>query len=145
MNEVVRITASFLYVGYLPLAPGTFGSIAGLLIAYFLPSNLPFCTFSLSLLGCLICEKSRIVFKKDDPSNFVLDEVCGMMLSVLYLPKALWVYGLAFVLFRAGDVLKPWPVSLIQRHKSPWSIMGDDLAVGFFVNLILQATLHIQL
>ena len=145
MREItVKLVASFLFIGYAPVAPGTWGSIAGLLIAYFIPSHLPLWTLLLSLLGLAICGPSRKAFKTDDPSAFVLDEVCGMMLSVVWLPKELIVYAAAFLLFRIGDIWKPWPVSLIQKHPHATSIMGDDLAVGLVVNLILQAILYLR-
>ena len=142
MNAFVRVVASFFYVGYLPKMPGTWGSLAGLALAWLLaPSLLIYSTLMLSILGLMISERSRGVFGQDDPSHFVLDEVCGMMISVLWLPK-IWPVALgAFVLFRLLDVWKPGPIGWIQKQKSASSIMWDDIAAGVVANLLLRGAL----
>ncbi len=143
MKILVKIIASFLYVGYLPIAPGTFGSLAGLLIAWFFTEwNLYFFIF-LSSLGFLVCKVSTKIFDSKDPSYFVMDEVCGMMLSLLWIPRIPVLFAAGFVLFRLADTLKPWPISLIQKSQRPSSIMEDDLAAGLFVNLLLQIVIKI--
>ena len=90
------------------------------------------------MLGFLVCRPSQAVFHSKDPSSFVMDEVCGMMLSVLWLPKSLLWYAVAFGLFRLLDVTKPWPIRVIQRSSHPFMIMADDLLAGVFTNLILR-------
>ena len=91
-----------------------------------------------SVIGLTISKPAAFLFKQSDPKEFVLDEVAGMMLSLLWLPRKIWVYIAAFVLFRVLDIFKPWPISLIQKSKHPSSIMSDDLAAGAFTNLILR-------
>ena len=73
----------------------------------------------------------------------MLDEVCGMMATVLWLPKTLPVFIAAFLLFRLLDIWKPWPISWLQDQKHPFSIMHDDLAAGLLGNLILRAALRL--
>ncbi len=158
MSAWVKAAASFFYVGYLPFAPGTFGSLAGLLIAWYFYGAIPYLTLVLCVVGFAICKSATIVFSSKprvssrgtsaeavdglvasrDPTPFVLDEVCGMMLSVLWLPKTPAVFLVAFILFRLLDTLKPWPISRIQKNANPLSIVWDDLAAGALVNLILQ-------
>src|SRR3989338_4383444 len=130
MNNWVKALASFFYVGYLPWAPGSFGSLAGLLIAWYFYGALPYLTIAFCLLGFILCKPATAVFSSKDPAPFVLDEVCGMMLGVLWLPKTPVVFLAGFILFRLFDILKPWPISRIQKNPNPSSIMLDDLAAG---------------
>ncbi len=144
MNNWVRTLASFFYVGYLPWAPGTFGSLAGLLIGWVFYGALPYLTIAFCVLGFVICKPATAVFLSHDPSAFVLDEVSGMMLSLLWLPKTPAVFLAGFILFRLLDILKPWPISRIQKSPNPLSIMWDDLAAGALVNVILQLVVLTQ-
>ena len=73
----------------------------------------------------------------------MLDEVAGMMLSVLWLPKNLAFYGTAFLLFRLLDVSKPGLIRKIQNAKAPTSIMCDDLLAGVFMNVIMQLVIRV--
>lgn len=139
MNILVKALASFFYVGCLPLAPGTFGSLAGLLIAWYFYGALPYLVVLFSVIGFVICKPAVAVFSAKDPSSFVLDEVCGMMLSVLWLPRVWFVLLLGLLLFRLFDTWKPWPIRLIQQNPNPLSILWDDLAAGALVNVVLQA------
>ena len=144
MNSWIKAVASFFYVGFLPKAPGTFGSLAGLILAWFLNPNIVFILSALSIIGFVISPAARIAFRQDDPKEFVIDEVTGMMLTVLWLPKKLVLFILGFLIFRVLDIWKPWPIRLIQKNKNALSIMWDDLAAGFFANLILQSLLKFQ-
>ncbi len=136
--KLVKLLASFYYVGYLPWMPGTWGSLAALAIAWFFNENLVWLTIIFSVTGFLICKPAEEAFHAKDPSRFVLDEVAGMSLGVLCLPKNLILYAGGFILFRVLDVWKPGPIGWIQKSKMPSSIMWDDLLVGVFVNLFLQ-------
>ena len=136
MKKLCRVLGSFFYLGALP-AGGTWGSAAGWTIAWIFPAKgflllLPFCAMGYALT--LVAEES---FGSRDPGAFVWDEVCGMMLSVLWLPKNLTVCAAAFALFRVLDIWKPWPISMLQKMKHPFSIMHDDLAAGFASRLEL--------
>ena len=138
-DALTKIVSSFFYLGNIPWAPGTWGSLAGLLIVYFVPG--PFQTLLLvfmCLLGFYVCPKAVKVYQAKDPSIFVMDEVCGMMLSVLWLPKTTWVLLGGFLLFRGFDIVKPWPISWVQKKNTPSCILWDDLLAGVFTNLVLR-------
>ncbi len=141
-DRFVRFFASFFYLGYSPLAPGTCGSIGGILLAWFFYRQATFILTLLAVGGFLISKPAREIFNSDDPRQFVLDEVCGMMLTLLGMPRILWLFGAGFVLFRIFDVLKPWPINRIQSMENPASILWDDLAAGFFSNVCLRLILH---
>src|SRR3989338_5097657 len=100
MSAWVKAAASFFYVGYLPFAPGTFGSLAGLLIACYFYGALPYLTLVFCVVGFAICKSAPAVFSSKEPAPFVLDEGFRMMPSVLWLAKTLLVFGIAFILFR---------------------------------------------
>ena len=134
----VKLLATFFYVGYLPIAPGTWATLAGLPIAWFFNENLGWLTVIFSLVGLVICKPAKEVFNAKDPGCFVLDEVAGMMVSVLWLPKNLALYGMAFILFRLLDISKPGLIRKIQNCKASTSIMWDDLLAGAVVNVVLQ-------
>ena len=141
-QRIVRALASCFYVGYLP-APGAWGSAVGLAIAWYSSPNFSYELGLITLAGYWLTVFSKDAFSSTDPAPFVLDEVCGMMLSVLFLPKTWAVYAAAFVVFRVLDVWKPWPISILQNMKNSFSIMHDDLAAGFFANLIVHSYLKI--
>jgi phosphatidylglycerophosphatase A len=126
-----------LYLGELP-GGGTWGSMVGWVLAWYTLSHHALLLAGLCVFGygfTLVAEQS---FGSKDPKEFVLDEVCGMALSVLWLPKTALIYTSAFILFRFFDIWKPWPISRLQEMKHPFSIMNDDIAAGFFANIILQ-------
>lgn len=99
MNDrLAKIIASFFYIGHIPWAPGTFGSAAGLAIFWFIPEGTQIVTALLmSGLALWACPGAVRVYGSKDPSYFVADEVAGMMVSLLLLPKNIWVYLAAFL------------------------------------------------
>jgi phosphatidylglycerophosphatase A len=134
----VKIIATFFYIGFLPVAPGTFGSAAGILIAWFLPGVFPVFLTVFAILGFWATAPARVLFKKNDPGMFVMDEVCGMMIVVCGVPRNLALYGLAFFFFRLFDILKPWPIRDVDRRPEPSAIMWDDILAGIFANVCVR-------
>ena len=140
MNKLCRLIGSCGYLGELP-AGGTWGSLVGWVLAWYFPDERLWFLGALIVLGYVLTLSAYQSFGKHDPPAFVLDETCGMMLSVLWLPKTVPVYVAAFLLFRLLDIWKPWPIRWLQDLKHPFSIMHDDLAAGLFSNVILQGVL----
>ena len=142
MQAVTRIIATFCGVGYIPFIPATWASAITVVLAWFLSDSwLVYIGVLFTAAGLGVCRESRTVFRSEDPKEFVMDEVCGMILSVLWLPKSIPLSIAAFALFRILDAWKPWPISRVQNSKHPWSIMGDDLLAGLFTNLILRGVI----
>ncbi|MDD5432162.1 MAG: phosphatidylglycerophosphatase A [Candidatus Omnitrophica bacterium] len=148
-NILVKILSSFFFVGYLPLIPGTFGSLAGILLIYCIGGNtsnvyLPFLLF-LICIGYLVCTPAEKLMQKKDPKFIVIDEVCGMLISLLFIPfQTQWVIA-AFLLFRILDTIKPYPAGQLERLKGSLGIMGDDIVAGIYTNIILQVVLRFTL
>lgn len=135
------IIATAFGAGYAPLAPGTAGSILCLLIVYFL-TPIPLwiyitALFVLFFLG--VYSGTRV--EKDlghDPSIVVIDEVVGMGISLLLLPRNFWLFFIAFLLFRIFDIFKPPPINLSQNLPDGWGIMLDDVIAGLYAFLVVQ-------
>lgn len=129
--------------GLAPVAPGTAGS----LFAAFLLWLIPFSTFSLgvTLVGVIfagIWAGGRIerLSGRKDPGLIVIDEVAGMMLSVLTLPRTLGVLIVAFFCFRVLDIVKPFPARQAQSLRGGLGVMVDDLIAGGYTLFLLAAS-----
>ena len=130
-----RFVATFFYLGKLPFAPGSWGSLGALLLWLLLPI-----TFSVHLsviiilfvLGVYSSSKMAKYLDEHDPSEVVIDEVVGMGISLFMLPHNFWLYLLSFILFRIIDILKPSFIYRIQNLPGGWGIMLDDVMAGIF-------------
>lgn len=144
----IKIVSTFFYLGYLPIIPGTFGSLAGLAIYVSIRGNTlaaVFLFFLFTVLGFMVSGRAEKVFNKKDASCIVIDEVAGMFLSLLFLPHSFIIMICAFVLFRILDIIKPYPANKLQKLSGSLGVMIDDLVVGFYANLILQLIFRILL
>lgn len=146
VKSVTKILSTFFYIGYLPLIPGTFGSLAGIVLFYLIKANvLNYTLFTLAVIviGFLVCGKSEKAMQKNDPRYIVIDEVSGMLLSLMFIPYDIKFVIIAFILFRILDTLKPYPAGCLERLKGSIGIMSDDLIAGLYTNLILQVVLRV--
>lgn len=129
-------------IGLLPAAPGTWASATAAIAAWFCSPEWIVVAIGLSAAaGLWVSAPSRRVLGSEDPGTFVMDEVCGMLISVAFLPREWHLWAIAFVLFRILDMLKPWPIRWVQKRTQAWSIMGDDILAGLISNLLLRAYL----
>ena len=135
--------ASFAYVGFAPVAPGTVGSAAALLL--FAPlrwAAIPGLEVAtVALLFCAGVWSASLTEQHlgvEDPGPVVIDEVVGMLISLLWLPSSWMVVAAAFVAFRVFDIIKPWPADRLERLHGGWGIMADDLMAGVYANLVVQ-------
>ena len=147
MNLIILTLSSFFYVGYLPLIPGTFGSFAGLVL-FFLVKNNPgiylISTLAVIILGYLVSGRAEEIAKIKDARFIVIDEVSGMLLSLIFLPYYnVAVICAGFLLFRLLDTFKPFPAGRFEKLKGSAGIMGDDLVAGIYTNIILQVVLRL--
>lgn len=142
-RQLVQAIATGFYVGYLPVAPGTAGSIVGVLVSA-LFSRSPICAqvgllLSLFMLGVVSSTLVSQWLGADDPPVVVIDEIVGMSCALFALPFEVGVVLAAFLLFRVFDILKPSPIRALERLPGGWGIMCDDLAAGLLTNALLQA------
>ena len=141
-GRLLRWAGSGLGLGFLPAAPGTWGSLGGVAVWWLtFPLGLAAQAFLLivaAVLAAPICGACARAAGESDPSFVVLDEMLGMWLALLFI-KPSWFWGAAvFALFRLLDIAKPWPVSLMERRFSGGlGILLDDLAAGLISGIII--------
>lgn len=160
-----KLIATFFYSGYLPKAPGTWGSLAAVIAAIVLYAVGGFTAFCIAILAASIIgwwatAKETAGQSDHDPSSIVIDEVAGQWIALLPLAGGLWWIGsdiailpwpgllAGFVLFRLFDILKPWPVSWADNMNTPLGVMLDDIIAGLLaaiVGSILGAIAHLVL
>ncbi len=152
---MVRFLATGAYLGYAPVAPGTVGSLGcAVLIWFFVPEV----TAATSHLGLWVMLLSTLAFAAlaiwaadlaerhfgHDSSRIVIDEYAGFVVSVLLLPKSLLLFAVAFVLFRALDIVKPFPARQAEALPGGVGIVTDDLVAGIYTNILLRVMLLVQ-
>jgi phosphatidylglycerophosphatase A len=143
VDRLVLFVASGAYVGYVPWAPGTFGSLLALpllvLLAAWPPSATGLLIIIASVLAMPICGRAGHLWGQTDSSRIVLDEICGMLIAGAFLPVSSWTLGLAFLAFRFFDIVKPFPASHFDRHvKNGMGVVADDLVAGIYANLVVR-------
>ena len=141
LQWLARTISTFFYIGYLPFIPGTFGSLAGIILFYLVKNSKPqyfVLTLAVTVLGFIAATKAEESFKRKDPGCIVIDEVSGMLISFIFLPYDLRLVIAGFFLFRLLDTLKPYPAGSLQRMRGAMGIMIDDIIAGIYTNLILQ-------
>lgn len=146
MNQVEKFLGSGFYTGYIPFASGTFGSLAALLI-YWIPGfEQPVIIFPaiifVTLYGIILGNKFERVYGKD-PSECTIDEVSGMWISLLFLPKTFILSVAAFFIWRVLDIFKPYPANRFEKFNGGTGIMMDDVMSGIYTCLIMQIILKI--
>jgi len=138
------LIATGLGVGYAPLAPGTAGSLLGLALHALLylaggPLAAVGGALAAAVLGFWAAGAAERHFGRRDPGQVVIDEVAGQMLTLAFLPLTAGTAAAGFLLFRLLDILKPFPARRLEALPGASGIMADDLMVGLYANLLLQA------
>ena len=145
-DKSVMMLATGFFVGYIPFAPGTFGTIVGLLLCFLLSKT----KLSVAILFILIfiffaiwiSNRAEKILKQNDPGCIVIDEIAGIMVALIGLPFNTFFVAAGFVTFRFFDILKPFPIRYIERKFAGGTgIVMDDLAAGVYSNIILRLLL----
>jgi phosphatidylglycerophosphatase A len=136
-----RFVATFFYLGKLPIAPGTWGSMGALILWLFLPVTTSVhlsVILILFVLGVYSSQQVAKYMQVHDPSEVVIDEAVGMGISLFMLPHSYGLYLLAFIVFRIFDILKPSFIYQVQNFPGGWGIMLDDVLAGLFTLAIVS-------
>ena len=136
-----RFVATFFYLGKLPFAPGSWGSLGALILWLLLPVTFLVhlsVIIILFVLGVYSSSKMAKYLDDHDPSEVVIDEVVGMGISLFMLPHNFWLYLLSFILFRVFDILKPSFIYRIQNLSGGWGIMLDDVLAGLITFVLVN-------
>jgi phosphatidylglycerophosphatase A len=139
---LLKNIATLGFVGYLPVAPGTWGTLAGLL---FVGALRPSANTHMLLIvgfiaiGIVSSEIAEKVIGETDSGHIIIDEVTGFLVSTVFLPGTYGYLIAGFLLFRIFDILKPFPIRKLESAlKGGTGIMADDILAGIFTNVILQ-------
>lgn len=163
LNRLAVILSTF-GVGFIPVAPGTFGSLVGILIylgARFVEAKAHFNlsqrgwhdeqiaawvhagNLILFLLFCLLgiwaANRAVELFRNKDPQQAVVDEVIGQLITFLFVPFGIgWKFILAgFLLFRLFDIWKPYPIDSLQNLPAGIGVCADDVLAGVYAGTVL--------
>lgn len=141
MNRIARFLATGAYIGHLSRAPGTLGSLEGVLIVLALRGREPLIYWlvlaAVIAVGLWASGATEKEYGVVDDQRIVIDEIAGFLLTMLLLQVTLQTVVLGFVLFRVYDIWKP--VSRLEKIPGGMGIMADDLAAGIMANVTLRA------
>jgi len=136
------------FVGNIPIAPGTFGTIAGLLFCLFLSKagflSATFIVVVFIIFAVWIAGEAEKIIKQKDPGRIVIDEIAGIMVTLLGLPFNFVSVISGFFIFRILDIVKPFPIRSIE-NKLPGGagIVMDDVAAGIMGNCLLRLIFYL--
>jgi phosphatidylglycerophosphatase A len=146
LNFIEKLIGSGLFTGYIGFITGTFGSLAALFIYYIPGFEKPAVLISAIIIfaayGIYVGTKFENIYGKD-PSECTIDEFVGMWISLLFLPKTFIISASAFLVWRALDVIKPFPARYFEKFQGGLGIMLDDITSGFYSLIIVQLFLII--
>lgn len=148
---IARIIATTFGIGFLPFAPGTWGSLAAVLAGWgivALSGQAGLLLASVLVLGLGWWAAGAYVAASgiEDASEIVIDEVAGMWLALLCVPHKWWAYALAFLAFRIFDIVKPWPIGLVDRKvHGGLGVMADDVIAAGFTLVVVHGILFLGL
>ena len=143
-EKSVMFFATGCMIGYIPYAPGTFGSILGLSFCFLLSKTDLFFAIGLNaifiVLAVWIAGKAEHIIKENDPGCVVIDEISGMMLTLMGLSFNFISVVAGLLVFRILDILKPFPIRFLEKKFTGGiGIVIDDVAAGICANLIIRA------
>ena len=147
-DKTAIFLATGFYVGRIPLAPGTFGSLLGLPLCFLLAGiQLPVAMAAVLLIIAVavwIAGAAAHSLGRPDPGCVVIDEIAGMVVTLVGLPFNPTTAIVGFALFRILDILKPYPIRVLdQRLRGGFGIVADDVVAGVLANIVLRILLFI--
>lgn len=141
MKKRIDVITSFFGLGHSPFMPGTMGSLGGLIVYFLVKNNEVLYGFSilfLFTLGVIFSGEAEKIYKRKDAKMIVIDEACGMLLSLYLVPANPYSIIFGFFLFRIFDILKPPPAKRLEKLAGSMGVMFDDIVAAIYTNFILQ-------
>jgi phosphatidylglycerophosphatase A len=139
-NDLIVFLATGCFTGFLPVAPGTWGTFAAIPVAILAHKGGPLAQLLTAIIFMLVAVwlagRAEALLGSRDARPIVIDEMAGFLITLLWLPLSLPILGLAFVLFRLFDIVKPPPVSTLEKRlRGGWGVVMDDVAAGVYTNI----------
>jgi phosphatidylglycerophosphatase A len=149
LKQLSVFVASFGYVGYFPIAPGTAGSAAALVLFAFIrwigvPAVELGAIVAVFAIGVWAADGTEKALGRTDPGIVVIDEVLGMLITLALLPVSMLGIFVGFLLFRALDVIKPYPARQFESLHGGLGIMADDAMAGVYSYLIMRGLIWVM-
>ncbi len=146
INVLEKFLGSGFFSGYMPFAQGTFGSLVALAI-YLIPGmenpTILLILISLfSVLGISIGTKFESIYGKD-PKQCTIDEMVGTWITLLFIPKKIWLILLAFIIWRVLDIVKPFPANIAEKLNGGVGIILDDVIAAIYALTISHIIINI--
>jgi len=148
MRRLAVFVCSFGYIGFFPIAPGTVGSAAG--VAVYVAAQhiaVPYIDvmliIALGIAGVALTRPCEEDLQCVDPGPIVIDEVVGMLMTLFMIPVGWGGILLGFLLFRALDVVKPFPARQLERLHGGFGVMADDAMAAIYANLLLRGAYYL--
>jgi phosphatidylglycerophosphatase A len=150
IHWVRKIGASCFFLGYIPFASGTIGSLLTVAALFFASNQLAFITgpenavtywwaiITLTAISFFLCDKGKETFGEEDPKQSIFDEVVGQFITFFMIPINIRTLILGFVLFRFYDIIKPFPVYRLEELEGGIGVTMDDVAAGILANVTLM-------
>jgi phosphatidylglycerophosphatase A len=146
-SKLKEMVATSLFVGYVPFIPGTMGTLVGTAIYIFLSPLIVFYYIAIAVLLVVAVWVSdyaeKHIFKIKDAPHIVIDETVGFLIAMISFPfdrslTSIKFVVIGFILFRAFDILKPYPIRDSQKLEGGFGVVIDDVLAAVYTNLFLQ-------
>ena len=142
-DKLIILLASGGFCGFSPKAPGTVGSILALPLCYGISKISAaagtIIIFFFIIIGTWVAHTAEKSLSQTDPGCIVIDEMAGLMVTFIYIPFTVATALMGFIIFRLLDILKPFPISWIEKKMTGGpGIMADDIAAGILGNTVLR-------
>ncbi len=144
MTRLAVIIASFGYTGYVPIAPGTAGSAAALVVYALVRRSGSqaieiVVLVAVAIVGTWSASIAERHFGRTDPGQIVIDEVLGMLMTLAFVPLTWTGVAVGFFVFRALDIVKPFPGRAAEDLHGGLGVMADDAVCGVYGNILMRA------
>jgi phosphatidylglycerophosphatase A len=146
-----KAVSSLLFLGYIPMIPGTIGSAVTVFGLWYLQTHthavfspLQWWIAVIALIGfsIVVSSRPREVFGREDPPQVIIDECAGQLITFFMVPLSLNTLLLGFLLFRFFDIVKPFPIYKLEEVEGGVGITMDDVVAGVMANVSLLAILQ---
>jgi phosphatidylglycerophosphatase A len=143
MRRLAILLATWGGAGFSPVAPGTAGTLAAIPF-FLLLALLPWwlyilCVVGIGVIACWAADAAERIFHEKDPHRVVVDEAVGFFITMTALPVTGQYLLAGFVFFRVFDIIKPFPIRLVERTvKGGYGIVLDDVVAGIYAHIALR-------
>lgn len=146
--NLIELLSTGLYIGYVPVAPGSFGSIWAIPLGVFLstlsPLGMVIAGSVLILLSIYLSGEAEVFFGREDPGEVVVDEIVAFSILLYFLPFRLIDIFLSFLIFRLVDIVKPFPIRWFEeRFSGGWVVVADDLMASILTYFIWYGSVQL--